>query len=102
MSEGRLRKWLLSIAAFLRTQNGTVAEAVSLWKRNVDKEFEGEAGLQSHHLPASQPARHSVRALIARDCTAVCVWMPQCYGFELVKCAGAPRTPAPPHPINSS
>jgi hypothetical protein len=42
VSEGRLRKWLLSIAAFLRTQNGTVAEAISLWKRNVDKEFEGE------------------------------------------------------------
>lgn len=41
VSEGRLRKWLLSISAFLRTQNGSVAEAISLWKRNVDKEFEG-------------------------------------------------------------
>ena len=41
VSEGRLRKWLLSIAAFLRTQNGSVAEAIALWKRNVDKEFEG-------------------------------------------------------------
>ncbi|PRW55988.1 E3 ubiquitin- ligase listerin [Chlorella sorokiniana] len=42
VSEGRLRKWLLSISAFLRTQNGSVAEAISLWKRNVDKEFEGQ------------------------------------------------------------
>ncbi|KAL4857852.1 3-hydroxyisobutyryl-CoA hydrolase [Chlorella vulgaris] len=42
VSEGRLRKWLLSISGFLRMQNGSVAEAVSLWKRNVDKEFEGQ------------------------------------------------------------
>ncbi|KAL4457478.1 hypothetical protein ABPG75_012343 [Micractinium tetrahymenae] len=42
VSEGRLRKWLLSISAFLRMQNGSVAEAISLWKRNVDKEFEGQ------------------------------------------------------------
>ena len=42
VSEARLRKWLLSISAFLRTQNGSVAEAIALWKRNVDKEFEGE------------------------------------------------------------
>ena len=41
VSEQRLRKWLLSIAAFLRNQNGAVAEAVALWKENVDQEFEG-------------------------------------------------------------
>ena len=42
VSEARLRKWLLSISAFLRTHNGSVAEAIALWKRNVDKEFEGQ------------------------------------------------------------
>ena len=42
VAEGRLRKWLLSVSAYLRTQNGGVAQAVSLWKRNVDREFEGQ------------------------------------------------------------
>ncbi|KAK9814167.1 hypothetical protein WJX72_001547 [[Myrmecia] bisecta] len=41
VAEGRLRKWLLSITAFLRNQNGSVAEAIALWQRNVGKEFEG-------------------------------------------------------------
>ncbi len=40
VSEGRMRKWLLSISAFLRNQNGSVAEAITLWKKNVDREFE--------------------------------------------------------------
>ena len=39
--QGRLRKWLLSVAGFLRNQNGSVAEAIALWQRNVVKEFEG-------------------------------------------------------------
>lgn len=51
MAEGRLRKWLLSISALLRNQNGGVAQAIGLWKRNVDKEFEGErAGSQAERL----------------------------------------------------
>ncbi|KAJ7543989.1 hypothetical protein O6H91_09G060900 [Diphasiastrum complanatum] len=41
ISENRLRKWILSMAAFLRNQNGAVAEAILVWKRNVDREFEG-------------------------------------------------------------
>jgi len=32
VSEGRLRKWLLSINGFLRNQNGVVAEALHFWK----------------------------------------------------------------------
>lgn len=42
VQEARLRKWLLSITAFLRAQNGAVAGAIRLWKRNVDNEFEGQ------------------------------------------------------------
>ena len=42
VAESRLRKWLLSVSAYLRNQNGGVAQAVTLWKRNVDREFEGE------------------------------------------------------------
>lgn len=41
VSEARLRKWLLSITAFLRNRNGAIADALQLWKRNVDTEFEG-------------------------------------------------------------
>ena len=39
--ETKLRKWLLSISAFLRNQNATLAAAVELWRRNVDQEFAG-------------------------------------------------------------
>ncbi|KAG1654853.1 hypothetical protein FOA52_012197 [Chlamydomonas sp. UWO 241] len=41
VNDTKLRKWLLSISAFLRNQNRGVADAVELWKKNVDKEFEG-------------------------------------------------------------
>ena len=41
VSQVRLRKWLLSITAFLRNRNGAVAGALLLWKRNVDTEFAG-------------------------------------------------------------
>ncbi|KAI5061228.1 hypothetical protein GOP47_0023733 [Adiantum capillus-veneris] len=41
ISETRLRKWTLSMAAFLRNQNGAVAEAIQIWRQNVDREFEG-------------------------------------------------------------
>lgn len=37
----RLRKWMLSIASVLRHHNSSVADAIALWKANVDKEFEG-------------------------------------------------------------
>ncbi|KAL2613161.1 hypothetical protein R1flu_024853 [Riccia fluitans] len=41
IDETLLRKWILSMAAFLRNQNGAVSEAIQMWKRNVDREFEG-------------------------------------------------------------
>ncbi|DBB01874.1 TPA: hypothetical protein ACH3X1_000476 [Trebouxia sp. C0004] len=41
VTEGKLRKWLLSVTAFLANQNGSIAEAIALWQRNVQKEFEG-------------------------------------------------------------
>ena len=34
-----------------RLQNGSVAEAISLWKLNVDKEFEGES-IRPYMLPS--------------------------------------------------
>lgn len=41
VNDGKLRKWLLSIAVFLRNQNQGVLDAIALWKFNVDREFEG-------------------------------------------------------------
>lgn len=41
VTDTRLRKWLLSISAFLRHQNRGVADAMALWKRSLDAEFEG-------------------------------------------------------------
>ena len=34
-----LRKWLLSMRAFLR--DGTIDDAIRLWHQNVEKQFEG-------------------------------------------------------------
>ncbi|KAJ3676469.1 hypothetical protein LUZ60_003881 [Juncus effusus] len=41
ISEVKQRKWLLSLTAFIRNQNGAIAEAIEIWKKNFDKEFEG-------------------------------------------------------------
>ncbi|XP_072959491.1 E3 ubiquitin-protein ligase listerin [Typha angustifolia] len=41
ISEVKQRKWLLSLTAFIRNQNGAIAEAIRIWKSNFDKEFEG-------------------------------------------------------------
>ncbi|PKA66874.1 E3 ubiquitin-protein ligase listerin [Apostasia shenzhenica] len=41
ISEIKQRKWLLSLTAFIRNQNGAIAEAIRIWKSNFDKEFEG-------------------------------------------------------------
>ncbi|XP_040991883.1 E3 ubiquitin-protein ligase listerin isoform X1 [Juglans microcarpa x Juglans regia] len=41
ISEVKQRKWLMSMMSFVRNQNGALAEAIGIWKRNFDKEFEG-------------------------------------------------------------
>lgn len=41
MSEARWRKTLLGITTLLRAKDGTLAEAVELWRRNLDKTFQG-------------------------------------------------------------
>ncbi|ONK62651.1 uncharacterized protein A4U43_C07F6420 [Asparagus officinalis] len=41
ISEVKKRKWLLSLTAFIRNQNGAIGEAVRIWKNNIDKEFRG-------------------------------------------------------------
>ncbi|KAK8960828.1 E3 ubiquitin-protein ligase listerin [Platanthera guangdongensis] len=41
ISDVKQRKWLLSLTAFVRNQNGAIAEAIRIWKSNFDKEFDG-------------------------------------------------------------
>ncbi|GKA76734.1 E3 ubiquitin protein ligase listerin, partial [Tanacetum coccineum] len=41
ISDVKQRKWLLSMISFIRNQNGALAEAIRIWKNNIDKEFEG-------------------------------------------------------------
>ncbi|KAF3778969.1 E3 ubiquitin-protein ligase listerin [Nymphaea thermarum] len=41
ISETKQRKWLMSLTAFVRNQNGALSEAIRVWKSNFDKEFEG-------------------------------------------------------------
>lgn len=41
IKDGRLRKWLLSIAVFLRNQNQGVLDGITMWKANLEQEFAG-------------------------------------------------------------
>ena len=47
--ESRLRKWLLSIAAVMRSQNGSLVHALALWQQNCAREF---AGVEVHSIPS--------------------------------------------------
>jgi len=38
---GQWRKWMLQLTTFLTHQNGTILDGLDLWRRNVDKRFEG-------------------------------------------------------------
>ena len=39
--ENRFKRWALQIRQILNNQDGTLLDALMLWKRNVEKEFEG-------------------------------------------------------------
>jgi hypothetical protein len=39
--EKRWRRWALSIMTMLNNEDGSILDALLLWKENVDKEFEG-------------------------------------------------------------
>lgn len=41
ISEDRWRRWVLQIIKVTASQDGSLLDAVLLWKKNVDKEFEG-------------------------------------------------------------
>lgn len=67
VNDSQLRKWLLSITAFLRYRNGAVAGAIRMWKRNVDSEFEGkEECLICYSIV--QPSTGDLPRLACRTC----------------------------------
>ena len=41
ISDARWRKWQRQISTMLLAQNGSISDALTLWKANVDKVFEG-------------------------------------------------------------
>eukprot|EP00054_Salpingoeca_dolichothecata_P022244 m.145265 g.145265 ORF g.145265 m.145265 type:complete len:137 (-) comp24272_c0_seq2:38-448(-) len=41
VSSSQWRNWLLQMITFLSNQNGSVLDAVLMWKQNIDKRFEG-------------------------------------------------------------
>ena len=41
IQEKLLRRWLLSMSGLLRSQNCSLADALLVWKSNVDQEFAG-------------------------------------------------------------
>eukprot|EP01121_Diplochlamys_sp_Union-15-3_P007102 TRINITY_DN1776_c0_g1_i1.p1 TRINITY_DN1776_c0_g1~~TRINITY_DN1776_c0_g1_i1.p1 ORF type:complete len:116 (-),score=4.08 TRINITY_DN1776_c0_g1_i1:42-389(-) len=41
VTEQTWRKWVLSMTTLLLTQDGTILDAVLLWKHNLDRHFEG-------------------------------------------------------------
>jgi E3 ubiquitin-protein ligase listerin len=67
VSEKTERKWMLSIAAFLRHQNCSLADAVRMWKANVDQEF---AGVEPCMICYSviQPTHRKLPKLHCRTC----------------------------------
>jgi hypothetical protein len=67
VSESRLRKWLISIAVYLRAQNGTLVDAMLLWKRNVDRQFEGQEECLICYA-IIQPANGQLPKLQCRTC----------------------------------
>ncbi|KXZ44895.1 hypothetical protein GPECTOR_61g848 [Gonium pectorale] len=89
VDETRLRKWLLSIATFLRHQNGSVADAIGLWKRNVDSEFAGvEACLICYSVISSVNAQ--LPRLVCRTCNVR--FHPACL-YKWFKSAGKSQCP---------
>ncbi|XP_010483427.1 PREDICTED: E3 ubiquitin-protein ligase listerin-like [Camelina sativa] len=67
ISEAKQRKWLMSMQLFVRNQNGALAEAIRIWKRNSDKEFEGV-----EDCPICYSVIHTVNHSLPRRACVTC------------------------------
>lgn len=57
VSDARWRKWQRTISTMLLAQNGSLRDALALFKENVDRVFEGEGerGAPRRVMTACQP-----------------------------------------------
>ncbi|CAA7032335.1 unnamed protein product [Microthlaspi erraticum] len=67
ISDAKQRKWLMSMLMFVRNQNGALAEAIRIWKRNSDKEFEGV-----EDCPICYSVIHTVNHSLPRRACTTC------------------------------
>lgn len=67
ISELKQRKWLMSMKSFVSNQNGALAEAIRIWKRNFDKEFEGVEECPICYS-VIHTANHSLPRLACKTC----------------------------------
>ncbi|KAJ4907854.1 E3 ubiquitin-protein ligase listerin [Raphanus sativus] len=67
ISDAKQRKWLMSMLMFVRNQNGALAEAIKIWKRNSDKEYEGV-----EDCPICYSVIHPVNHSLPRRACATC------------------------------
>jgi hypothetical protein len=80
VSASTWRTWTLQLITFVANQNGTLLEAVKIWKRNIDKRFEGVEECtvcysvihgSNFQVPNTvrQEAKFCVRMYFSRVCT---------------------------------
>ncbi|PWA65835.1 Armadillo-like helical [Artemisia annua] len=67
ISDVKQRKWLLSMISFIRNQNGALAEAIRIWKNNIDKEFEGVEECPICYS-VIHPSNHTLPKLACKTC----------------------------------
>jgi E3 ubiquitin-protein ligase listerin len=68
--DAKLRRWLLSVSSFLRSQNQGVLEAVSLWRRSLEREFRGVEPCLICYAVLS-PGNGQVPKLTCKNCGVV-------------------------------
>eukprot|EP00742_Colponemidia_sp_Colp-10_P007880 GILJ01008498.1.p1 GENE.GILJ01008498.1~~GILJ01008498.1.p1 ORF type:complete len:1730 (-),score=257.38 GILJ01008498.1:467-5332(-) len=67
IAEAKWRRWVLSIQTLLSNQNGTICDAVLLWKKNVDKVFEGVEDCPIC-ISTIHATNHSIPRLACKTC----------------------------------
>ena len=67
VSEERWRRWALQIVSMLSKQDGSILEAVALWKNNVDREFDGVEACPICYSTL-HPVNHSLPRIDCKTC----------------------------------
>ena len=65
-----VRKWMIAISGLLRNQNCSLADAVKLWKANVDQEFAGVEPCMICYA-VIQPTHRSLPRIKCKTCKQV-------------------------------